>query len=212
MTQELKVLIGIGIATLALLAGAVWALSRSAPASQVDINLLTQNAIHKIGKLDSKVVVTEFADYQCPACAIYNPLIKQLVQDYKDRVLFTYRHFPLPQHIQAIPAINAAEAAGEQGKFWEMSAILYDKQLEWSEKPDPKDIFLQFAQELKLDVDAFTKAYSANKYQDIIQKDLQDAKSAGVSSTPTIFINNSKFTKPLSYQSFKEELDRLLSQ
>jgi protein-disulfide isomerase len=208
MTQEAKFILGATIVTCILFVGAVFFLSQDkTSASNADINLLTADAKHSIFSSDAKVTITEFGDYQCPACARTSPVLKQLLTEYQGRVNFVYRHFPLPQHKNAISAINAAEAAGEQEKFWEMSDLLYQKQTSWSEPGNPRPVYIALARELGLDEVKFSLAIDSGKFQDIIQKDLQIARSLAVSGTPTIYINNSKFNLTPSYQNLKNQIE-----
>lgn len=214
MTQEVKVLIGISVATVAILLGAVFFLSqgdtppqKSAP---VDINLLTKNAKHTILNDGAKVTITEFADFQCPACALAYPSIKQILKDYGSQINYVYRFFPLPQHKNALIAIYAAESASEQGKFWEMHDILFEKQSEWGESINPSEFFIKYANELQLDTNKFTQSMAKNNFNDIIKIDTDDAISLGVNSTPTIYINNVKFDLNPSVQNLKNEIDREL--
>ena len=92
---------------------------------------------HFLGNPGAKVTLVEYADFECPACAEYYPLVKQLANDYTDKILFVYRYFPLPQHANAIPTAKASEAAGDQGKFWEMHDLLFDNQTKWENVSDP---------------------------------------------------------------------------
>ena len=214
MTQEVKIITGIGLATLILVIATVFFLGNApqTPTNEpVDLQLLTKNAIHQTGPSDAKVIVTEFADFQCPACANTAPVLKQLQNEYQGRVNFIYRHFPLPQHKYARISIVASEAAAAQGKFWEMSEILYAKQTEWSQKEDPKNTFISYAQTLGLNVQQFEQALNQNAYNQIIQTDLNDAKSLGINSTPTIYINNQKLTLPPNYQNLKTMIDQKLN-
>src|SRR5581483_190972 len=112
----------------------------NASSSISDSTVLTRNANHKITSTNTKVTIIEFADFQCPACGQAHPALKQILEEYKGKVTFIYRHFPLPQHQNAILAAKASEAAGEQGKFWEMHDMLYEKQNEWSESNNAEEI------------------------------------------------------------------------
>lgn len=142
-----------------------------------------------------KVTVVEFGDYQCPACAAAYPAVKALEEKYKDNkdFNFVFRNFPLPMHRNALTAAEAAEAAGEQGKYWEMNNMLYEKQRDWGESSDAMKFFLQYATELQLDVNQFEKAITDEKYSSFISKDKNDGNSIGVDSTPTFYINGEKF-------------------
>ncbi len=204
MTQETKVIIGIAVATLLILIDGIFFSSNgqqpNANPSLADTAILTRNANHKITARNAKVVIVEFADFQCPACRQAHPVLKQILDEYKGKVTFIYRHFPLPQHQNAV---LAAEAAGEQGKFWEMHNILYERQNEWSESNNVSEIFTTYAKELKIDTSSFTTALKNNKYDDTILKDKSGGIALGVNSTPTLFLNSKKITVGVDYQSLK---------
>src|SRR3989338_8892317 len=107
------------------------------------------------GNKESAVTLIEYGDFQCPACAAYHPLVKKMLEDNAEEFKFVYRHFPLRQHTQAKDASYAAEAAGRQGKFWEMYDMLYTKQNDWAGKTNAKDIFLDYATSLGLNSGQF---------------------------------------------------------
>jgi protein-disulfide isomerase len=178
----------------------------------VDESKLLRDSSHSTGKLDAKVVVVEFGDYQCPACATVNPFVKQLIAENKDNpnFSFVFRNFPLAMHPNAKISAQAAEAAGEQGKFWEMHDMLYEKQSEWANSFNPIDAFAGYAQGLGLDAAKFKQAVSGNKFSSVIEADYNDGTDLGVNSTPTFYVNGEKFTFKSSYQELidkvKEEL------
>lgn len=216
LSQEAKILLGIAIATVLLVTVAIFFLSKdvspSTPAgASANLETLTKNALHTVKAENAKVTVTEFADYQCPACAGANPALNQIKKNYEGRVSFVYRHFPLAQHPHAWRAIYAAEAAGEQGKFWEMSTLLYEKQSEWSLLDNPQQYFVTLAQQLQLDTQAFSEAAISKKYDPQIQTDLTDARSLNVNSTPTIYINTRKFSSPVTVQNLQNAIEQELS-
>lgn len=217
MSTETKVLGIIGIITAILVFGGVFFLSKgnSGQSSQsagttANMATLTANASHSKTFSDAKVTITEFADYQCPACAMYYPQIKQIQKEYDGKINFYYRHFPLPQHGFARTAIKAAEAAGEQNKFWEMSELLYTRQESWTQ--NPTESFMSYAKELGLDEKAFAEMLNSSKYDGRIEQDLKDANAVGVDSTPTIFINDKKMTTAPTVTNLKKEIDALLNQ
>lgn len=111
------------------------------------------------GNESSKVALIEYSDFQCPACAANYNLVKYLEGKYFSDIKFVYRHFPLQQHAQAIPAARAAEAAGAQGKFWEMHDKLFENQDKWADTTTAKDIFKGYAEELGLDMERALKLW-----------------------------------------------------
>ncbi|MFA5106753.1 MAG: thioredoxin domain-containing protein [Patescibacteria group bacterium] len=158
------------------------------------------------GKNDSKVVLIEYSDFQCPACSARYPFVKQAESEFNDRVAFVFRHFPLPMHPNAKPAAWAAEAAGKQGKFWEMHDLLFEKQAEWSGLDDPANTFAQYAESLSLDKTQFQSDYSS----DTVKKIVSDAVLAGeripIEGTPTYYLGG-KMLQPFStYEQLKQSL------
>ncbi len=216
MTKEAKILIAIAIVV--VIGGvllAVFANPRPKdPGAPVDGKSLVRDSSHMTGKLGAKVTIVEFGDFQCPACGAAHPIIKQVLDAYKDNpdVNFVFRNFPLDQiHPNAHIAAEAAEAAGAQNKYWEMHDMLYEKQDEWSTNPDPVTVFADYATSLGLNVDTFKQAVSQRLYADIIKTDYADGQSVEVNSTPTFFINGVKEAKVLSFDEFKAKIDAELA-
>src|SRR3989344_4283449 len=208
MSTETKIISGVGIGFFALLAFLIYN-TNSGAQPVVDSALLIGQGSYMTGTKEAKVNVVEFGDYQCPACAYASPILQQLVKAYKDNqnVNFVFRNFPLPQHSNAMISAEAAEAARDQGKFLEMSEMLYDRQNEWSGNPKALELFAGFAKELGLNVKTFTDSVSQEKFKDIINKDRSDGQALGVNSTPTFFINGEKFQGGLNFDVFKKKID-----
>ncbi len=137
MTNEVKTLASIGVITILIIVGAVFFLGRGSqttPSDEVlvDQKFLQRDDSYSIGSPSAKVKLVEFGDYQCPACASAEPIMKVMIATYKDQLQFVFRNFPLTQHKNAKLAALVAEAAGQQGKFWEMYDALYENQTEWA--------------------------------------------------------------------------------
>ena len=186
LKPEIKVLLGIGLATILLIVGAAWISSRSIePVAQ---NILIREDSPRVGPDDAKVTLVEFLDPECESCRAAFPLVKQVMSDYESDVRLVVRYFPL--HHNSVLAAVATEAAGEQGKYWEMQEKLFENQPMWGEQQTPQtELFVQYASELGLDVDAFRAVLSSDKYTAKIQRDQQDGQALGVRGTPTFFIN-----------------------
>lgn len=169
---------------------------------------------HSTVSSDAKVNIVEFGDFQCPACAAAFPIIEQLLALYKDnpQVNFVSRNFPLPQHQYALITAEAAEAAGAQGKYWEMYRLIYANQDTWVNSADPMSILVGYAVQLKLDVNRFKSEVTANKYSDIIEQDKQDGLALGINSTPTFFINGVRAEGVRNFDEFKAMVDSALAQ
>ena len=150
-----------------------------------------------IGENKKNVTLVEYGDYQCPACAGYYPLIKQLVETYKSDIKFQFRNFPLQQiHQNARAAARAAEAASKQGKFWEMHDLLYEQQSSWQDSTAANTIFEQYAKQLGLNVDQYKKDFASSEVNETINADFNEGTRLGVESTPTFFLQGKKLDKP----------------
>ena len=165
------------------------------------------------GGKESKVTLIEYSDFQCPACGHYYPLVKQLAQEFGDKIQFAYRHFPLPSHKNAELAARAAEAGGAQNKFWEMHDMIFEHQGEWSEKSagDARNIFRQYAEKLGLDTARFESDLDSDAVENKVENDRQSGLRSKVNSTPTFFLNGQKIQNPRSYDEFKSLISDTLS-
>jgi len=159
------------------------------------------------GNTNSDVVLIEYSDFQCPACASYSAMFKQLAEDLGDSAKFVYRHYPLHSiHSNAQLAAQAAEAAGLQGKFWEMHDKLFAGQSEWSGQPDPTSVFVSYAESLELNKEQFKSDLTLAAVKDKVDNDYKSATQAGLNSTPSFILNGEKIDNPRSLDEFKELL------
>lgn len=204
MTNEAKTLLGIGLVTLVLFVGGIVALSKGmlgggSGSSQTvaDPSVLIRENSHTLQATDSKVTLVEFGDFQCPFCAQSHPVLQSLLAQYPDKITFVARHFPLAQHRHAVVAAEAAEAAGAQGKFWEMYDLLYTNQDAWESSSDALSIFAGYAQQLELDMDQYNKDMTDHTYLDKVRADMADGNILGVNSTPSFFVDGQRFTGSL---------------
>lgn len=145
------------------------------------------------GKLDSKVTVTVFGDFQCPACKSMEALtVTPFLEKYLDRVKFVYKQFPLTtSHAKAQKAAEASEAAGNQGKFWEMHDKLYEVSVSDGSTLTP-DLLKQYAKDLGLDSEKFNSELDSSKYSGDVKEDVTEGNKLGVSGTPTFFVNGKR--------------------
>ncbi len=142
-------------------------------------------------KVSSPVVLEEYGDYQCPPCGQLYPELKQIEKEYGNQVQIVFHHFPLTKiHKNAMAAAHAAEAARNQNKFWEMHDKLYRNQSQWAEAADPLPIFTAYAKELGLKTDQFTSDILSNQIDQRISADIQRGAAAGVTGTPTVFLDS----------------------
>lgn len=171
---------------------------------------------HVYGKADSKVVVYEYADFQCPGCAASDRNLSVIRSIYKDKVAFVFRNYPITSiHPNALAAASAAEATQYQGKYWEMHSLLFERQNEWSSLSisDRRNAFVEYAKQLGIDENQFKTDLARIEIRDKIQIDRALADKAGVNSTPTIFIGSklldSDTTNDIIQQSGKKLMDEL---
>ncbi len=155
--------------------------------------------------------LTEYGDFQCPACAAYEPVVQQLRKDYGDKLAFVYRQYPLYTiHPHALAAAYASEAAGLQNKFWDMHDILFAKQDGWAKSSNAATLFEGYATELKLDMDKFKTDVVSSAVQGAASYDYAEGEKLGVNSTPTFYLNNEKVVNPGSGEGFKALIDAAL--
>lgn len=141
------------------------------------------------GSPSATVVLEEFIDFQCDACAAKHPLIKEITAEYGDRISFTMRNFPIGERKRAFDAALAAEAAGLQGRFWEMHDRLFKDQADWSTSDEHRRFFEKYARELGLDVARFKTDIDSEIVNARVQADISRGQSGGVRSTPSLFVN-----------------------
>lgn len=167
------------------------------------------------GNASATVSVIEYGDFECPACAEYASIVDQLVTAYGNRVVFAFREFPLYSiHPNGGISAQAAEAAGLQGKFWEMNALLYQKQSEWTPTVPTMVVsqyFNTYATSLGLNVAKFDADIGSSKVTNKIQTDVTGGNAAQIDHTPTFFVNLKQITNPASYDEFKAVLDAALA-
>jgi protein-disulfide isomerase len=154
------------------------------------------------GNINAPVTVVEFTDFQCPACAAMHPVLEEVLKSYGDKVRFVVRDFPLNQHENARKAAEAANAANEQGKFFEYIALLFQRQ-KALDVPSLK----KYASELGLNRARFDAALDRGVYAAEVKRDIEDGELYGVSSTPTIFVNGVQL-KVLSADGLREAIER----
>jgi protein-disulfide isomerase len=169
---------------------------------------------HVEGNTSAKVSVIEYGDFQCPACGAYFPITQQIIANYGDKIAFVFRNYPLEQHADAQIASQAAEAAGLQGKYWQMHDMLYEDQNTWT-NASPSNAVSQFfdgyASSTGINVAQFDKDINSAQVLAKIQNDLASGNAAAINHTPTFFINLKQIQDPTSYDQFKSVIDQALS-
>lgn len=189
-----------------LLLGSVIAVSNS---KKADVGNIDTNKIqtaseqsgnigdHVFGTRDSKVIFTEYGDFQCPGCGGMHPTVKALTEKYEGQVTFVFRNFPLTQiHPNALVAAAAAESAGLQGKYWEMHNKLFESQDAWKNVSvkDRVTTFTNYAKDLGLDVEKFKADIVSENVSKKVSYDLALGKKIKVNSTPTFVLNGKTLT------------------
>ncbi|WKZ26420.1 MAG: DsbA family protein [Candidatus Paceibacterota bacterium] len=165
------------------------------------------------GEMSAEVVIIEYSDFECPACASYFPILKDLKEKFGSQIAVVYRHFPLTQiHRNAELASLASEAAGRQGKFWEMHDLLFENQRNWSANFGAKEIFIGYAQQLQLDEEQFINDLDAKDLQDKVSASYREGVSIGIAGTPTFFLNGEKISNPRGYEEFERVISEKLNQ
>ncbi len=219
MSQEAKILSVVGVITLVIIVGAAIFLNggqqqqnqQTTTISKADQKLLVKSDSHQTQKPNAKVVLVEFGDYECPACGSAYPIVNEILSTYKNKIDFVFRNFPLTTvHQNAMIAAEAAEAAGAQGKYWEMHNKLYENQQEWGESTNPMDFFTNYAKELHLNVDQLVNDVQNKKYEKQIMADENDGNALGINATPTFFLNNQELVGVPTYNDLKNKIDALL--
>lgn len=221
-----------GVATVLLLGGLIaWNYIANPP---IDVSNVNQNEVisaseqsggiadHVKGSDAKKIIFVEYGDYQCPGCGSAYSYVNQVVDEYKDSVTFIFRNFPLTTiHPNARAAAAVAEAAGLQGKYWEMHDLIYKGQQDWSNADASKrvDLFQQYAEQLKLDINKFKTDLASSEVNKKIRYDQAIGKKAEVSETPTFFLNGEKLDAETAegivkgdLTKFKAKLDELIKQ
>ena len=217
-----KVFIIVTLATVILLVGGVLLMTREKPTSTINSTILVpEGSIGTSGFVDGKylpasssatVTLVEFGDYECPACALYSPFIKQLLTDFAGKVTFVFRNYPLSYHTNALSSSYAVEAAGLQGKYWEMHEKMYATQNDWSVLDNATDVFLGYAKEMELDIEKFKSDMASDIVINKVKKDTNDGNTVRLTETPTYYLNGKKISISGSYDQLKnlvqEELNK----
>jgi len=153
------------------------------------------------GNKDANVTIVEFSDFQCPYCARLQPTLRDVLKAYPNDVKLVFKDFPLSFHKQAKNAAKAARAAGEQGKYWEMHDLIFENFSKVNEK-----MFKDFATKLNLDMTKFLADFNGTKYDALIKQDINLGRQAGVTGTPSLFMNGKRMQRR-SFDDFKEQIE-----
>jgi protein-disulfide isomerase len=177
---------------------------------------------HFRGGANAPVTIEEFGDFQCVPCGNLFPKLKKVEADYGERLRVVFRHKPMHKHEHAVLAARAAEAAGLQGRFWEMHDLLFENSLRWTKGVDTvgpeaspsrrlqspllampvevRDVFLRYAEILKLDVEHFKTDMDSDEVKTRIEADQARADTLAIDRTPTLYLNG-QLLSPNSHRS-----------
>jgi protein-disulfide isomerase len=159
---------------------------------------------HALGPAGARVTLVEYGDFECPHCGAIHPLIQAARKAFGGNLRFVFRHFPLrSSHPHALAAAKAAEAAGEQGRFWEM----YDRLFRHQTALEDEDL-LEHARKIKLDLPRFERELGARAPEIRIREDLASAAQSGAKGTPSLFINGELYQGPLEREDLFAALAR----
>src|SRR5207247_5547238 len=158
------------------------------PANKV-LSEKSDTSIHIRGNPDAPATLEEFADFQCPPCGNFAGFAEELLKQYDSRLRIVFRNFPLPGHEHAREAALAAEAAGPQGRCWQMHDVLYREQAVWSTAPNTRELFESYAGTIGLNLDQLRKDMDGATVRERVDSDHALGDSLGVKLTPTLFIN-----------------------
>ena len=199
LTPESKVLLAIVGITVLVIGLAAVVLTKPAPTYTK--NDMVPAYAHVKGDPKAKVYLVEFSDFECPACGAVQPTVNALTNQYKDKLLYVYRHFPLSIHPFAQKAAEVSEAANAQGKFWEMHDLLFANQAKLSDQE-----FSDLAKQLNLDMTKFDADIKNGAYTNRVLDDESAGNTFGINATPTFFLNGKKLDIT-SYEDLKTAVD-----
>ncbi len=155
---------------------------------------------HVRGNPNAPNTLEEFGDFQCPSCGIFYAEVKKIESEYGDRLRVIFREFPLvPAHQHALEAAQAAEAAGLQGRFWEMHDQLYENQKAWSDVKDVTPAFIDYARQIGVDTDRFSRDFGGEAVAQRIFQDGKRGHALGVTGTPSFFVNGKEYKADQSF-------------
>jgi protein-disulfide isomerase len=155
----------------------------------MDLTLPINDLDHVYGNLSAQATLVEYGDFECPHCKAAYPVIKEVQKREGDKLRFVFRNFPLSQsHPHATHAAYAAEAAGMQGKFWEMHDMIFENQDSLED-----EMLISYAQAIKLDIEKFKKDMMSDEIAKRVKEDFMSGVKSGVNGTPTLYINGKRF-------------------
>lgn len=160
-------------------------------------------ADHHLGSLYAPIKLLEYGDFECPYCSMTLPIVDRLLSEFKSKICFVYRHFPLSRiHPLAELAALASEAADRQGKFWPMHHLLFDDQDMLS-----AEHINELAETLRLDLDRFQQDLKSTELHEHLRRDFMGGIRSSVNSTPTFYLNDLRLNLPPTYDFLKHAIE-----
>jgi protein-disulfide isomerase len=185
----------VGVLAVILFGGSFWYASESAERNNEGVEIKPQIK----GNSEAEVSLVKYSDFSCPACRDASFVVADVMEEYGESVAFEYRHFPFISPASTRAAV-AAEAAGQQGKFYEYHDLLFENQTVWRNSPNPAVLFLDYAETLELDMDTFRRHLNSTLLREHTMSDMAEGRERGVTGTPTFFLNGER----LVFQSYEE--------
>lgn len=216
MKKHLPLIIGIFLAMALIFFVAKWEFK--AKQAEREAGNLVQASVLTVkpndwvyGNEKATVTVVEYLDFECEACRAYYPITTQLKEEFKDSMRLVIRYFPLGGHRNSRTSAYAAEAAGKQGKFWEMYDLLYTNQDDWGEQETANQAqFEKYAIEIGLDMEKYRKDVTSEEVKKRIDDSYNEAMSLDLQGTPSFFLNGRKIANPQGYEAFKSLIENAL--
>lgn len=211
MDKRFWIIIGVIVA---LFAGMIWYSSNKDKDEEENGAPGATTSNHIVGNAEASVKLVEYGDFECAYCALYYPVVEQVVEKYQDQISFQFYHYPLSQtHRNAFAASRAAEAAGMQDKFWDMYRLIYANQKAWAAESNAQPTFENYARQLGLNIEQYRKDYASSKVNSIINADIAKFNGTGMAkATPTFTLNGKQIKPDASVDSFSELIDEALKE
>ncbi|HEY1074823.1 MAG TPA: thioredoxin domain-containing protein [Patescibacteria group bacterium] len=211
MTRELRLGTAAVIITAALIAIFAFSAKSKPNVARIAQSIDTTGAIAR-GPENAPITIIEYTDFQCPSCKQLYPTLETLLKEYDGKIRFIHRHFPLMDiHYNAYDAAMASEAAKDQGRFWDMHNLLFERQGEWANAKNPNIVFERYASELGLSLPEYRTFVEEQKGKDAIDRDVAEGETLGVTSTPTLFLNGKGMSGVPEYADLKLQILEILA-
>lgn len=175
------------------------------------ISEIMSQSTHVLGKKESPITIIMFADFQCPYCNATFPVINHVIDNYKDKVKFSFHHFPLPEHKEAWKIALSFEAAGNQNKFWEMYKLFVDQYQKQGDKALSYEAIINNAKALNLSIEDFKSDIDHKTNLKVIQKDIESGQRLGITGIPTVYINDKQINGIQEYQTYSQVIEEELA-